>query len=125
MASSYFTRPPGLHPTPSACFPPPPPPLKGGPTGTIIANPNTITLPANLDLEWNLCNNLLPIGDPCDTVWNLPAISDPNPDVIQNCTPASAGQGGEGPPGSYIGTAVVTWSNGQVRTYNIPYTILP
>lgn len=125
MASSYFTRPFGLRPTPSACFPPPPPPLRGNITGTISVSPNPIQILLAVAIHWNQLNHALPVGDIGNVLITTPNGSMNGNHPFQNGMDGFAAGHWTLPAGFHSGTARFTWSNGQVRTRNFTYTTLP
>lgn len=125
MVSSYFTRPKGLHPTPSACFPPPQPTGRGTITWNVFESPPMIASPGNINVVVEAFNDFYPLGTPLTVVWNVPnGVQDP-------VTPVTNGglEGHNwnitGPPGFYSSTVKVTWPNGQTRTATFSYTITP
>lgn len=125
MASNYFTRPKGLHPTPSACYPPRPPAAKGLITGGATAIPNPVQQFQLTQIQGVATNAALAPGEPLTTVWTLPGLTGGPIPEITNAIPFSFPRQATGPPGTYSGSLKVTWSNGQVRTFAVNYTIIP
>ena len=125
MASNFFTRPHGLHPTPSACFPPPPPVEGGIITGSVVLTPNPCLRNIPINLATFVENAFYQTGVPVAAVYNLPGINPFHNDPVYN-RQQSTGLGTAGNvPGFFSGTAKFTWPNGQVRTIPINYRILP
>lgn len=125
MASNFFTRPAGLHPTPSACFPPPPPGKKGKITGHVELTPQPVLHGIPIHLETLVKNDLYQTGVPVVAVYITPGIAPFSHDPVNN-NQISVGIGtASGPPGFYTGSGKFTWPNGQVRTIPFSYTIIP
>lgn len=125
MASSFFTKPFGLSPTPAICFPPPPPPPKGAPTGFFRIVPAVFAVGDLVQIEVEPRNPNVPNGDQVPVIWHLPGIIGiPSIDEF-NYVFASTNQNAGGPPGFYTATVKMTWSNGQVRTIPFSYQITP
>lgn len=125
MASNYFTRPKGLHPTPSACFPPGPPAGVGVFTLTITPVLTSIASPGQITWAVAAENSFYQLGVPFTVVWNVPnATNGPlfpvtNKDFIGHPCDIT------GPPGTYFCTIKVTCPNGQTRTKPFSYIITP
>lgn len=125
MASNYFSKPFGLQPTPAACFPPPTPGPGTDITGLVGYSPQPISVGRFGVFLWNFSNVTRPPGEPISVVWTTPGIASQPPGPFANGIPGSHGAEATGPAGSYSASAVVTWANGQVRTYPFAYTIDP
>ena len=123
MPGNFFTKPHGLHPTPSACYPPPPPGQPPYITGGVFLGPVPIFIGAMNDTVSSFTNTTLPPGDPLTIIWTEPGFADLPPAAGLNGIEAHHPSRVIGPSGSYSGTAKVTWSNGQTRTFPFTYKI--
>lgn len=125
MANNYFTRPKGLHPTPSACFPPPPPGQKGNITGLVQLTPNPVIRGLPINLATFVENTLYQTGVPLVAVFVTPGIAPFSNGPVNNRQISTGIGTASGPPGFYTGSVKVTWPNGQIRTFPFSYTIIP
>lgn len=125
MASNFFTRPAGLHPTPSACFPPPPPAKKGTITGIFSINPQTAAQGAIATVHLVAHNTEGPPGQHVDLLWTLPALSPDPPDHMADPGTIDFDAHRGFTTGSFVGKVKCTWPNGQVRTFTYLYEITP
>ena len=123
VASSYFTRPKGLHPTPSACFPPPPPAAKGTITGGLEIKPQSAAIGAVAEVILTAHNTGVPPSSHIDLLWTLPEISPEPPDHTADPAAIDFFSHRGINPGTYLGKVRCTWTNGQVRTFSYIYEI--
>lgn len=122
MVSSFFTRPPGLHPTPSACFPPPPPAKKGKITGTLTIVPQTGTQLSNTDIVLNVNNSIYNAITVIQLDWTIPELTANLPTQCLQTMPITYPSTRQFTPGNYNARVKCTWPNGQIRTFNYPYS---
>jgi hypothetical protein len=125
MASSYFTRPKGLHPTPSACFPPPPKGSGDPPISWIIKVFNGWPTTAIVTVELYVLNPAIQNGQTCNAVWTVPnGTENPLAPVTNGANDAHHFEPCH-TAGFYDCKVVVTWPNGQVRTIPFSYNNAP
>lgn len=125
MASNYFTRPAGLHPTPSACFPPPPPAAKGIITGGLTIVPQNGTWLQNTDVVLNVNNSLYNAIARIDLVWTIPELNVVLPDWVTQTMPWTWHGTRQFTTGGFVAKVKCTWPNGQTRTFQYIYTTNP
>lgn len=125
MPSNYFTRTRGLHPTPSACFPPRIPPTAGDITGTFWLSPDPIHNNQIGQLNWTIHNTHYPLGEPISFVCNTPGVSILPLQTLLNGVPGFiAGTCHDTASEVVTGVATVFFANNQTRTYHFAYQIL-
>lgn len=74
---------------------------------------------------WQFCNDAYPVGSPIQVIWNLPGLGGHPGPLQQNCVNGANPQQAENAVGGHTGSAIVTWPNGQVRTFTCFYQIIP
>ena len=117
MASNFFTRPAGLHPTPSACFPPPPPAKKGVITGELTIIPQSAAQAAEALIVLTAHNTEGPAGQHIDLLWTLPGLDQDPPDHTADPAAINFVSHRTMATGSFVAKVKCTWPNGQVRTF--------
>ena len=125
MASNFFTRPFGLHPTPSTCFPPYKPPKGGTCTGSIWVSPDPITVYFATAVYWHVRNPNLPDGDMGTATITTPTGLFPPSIPFTNNLEEHWGTGWQDPPGTFNGTMRFYFSDGRQLLLPFTYTSLP
>lgn len=125
VAGSYFTRPKGLHPTPSACYPPPPKKKLDG-IKILFWNPEP-TQHVGLNTTWNISpqNPNEPVFAGVVVELTMATMFDHDTKNVRNYGEEGWSVAPPGPPGNYIATVKATWQNGQTRTQHFPVVIYP
>lgn len=123
MASNYFTRPKGLHPTPSACFPPPPPYEPPPIFHSIQFIPNPVLTNHAIDVLARFNNP--EVGFFSDITYTLitPGCVQGLPIPLRNDVPADFQISSGNVPGNYEGIFFLEWVNGRKAIFKFPYTI--
>lgn len=85
MPSNFFSKAKGLHPTPSACFPPCPKPIK---TFAYIRVTNHIQggMPV-YQVLWGIGTTKFPPNWDFEAIWNPSSLTPPGDNAIQNWRP--------------------------------------
>jgi len=125
VASSYFTRPKGLHPTPSACFPPPPRPKKGPALANFWFTKPTITMADQIEynLENLTWNGVTAIH--CRAWLTMIGYLDNQEFQVPDDHVGTTHQFPQAPAPSLLCTAVFVFDSGQIRTIKRLLTINP
>lgn len=118
---NYFSKPKGLNPTPAVCFPPPPPTPKGLITGELIIAQEPGSGGQTYRITFVSTNNAYGPDTNFGTNWNTPHLTGEAPTYVQNGQPISFLRSWDGVPGTWVGSVICHWPNGQVRTFTYPY----
>jgi hypothetical protein len=125
VAGNFFTRTPGLHPTPSTCFPPRPPEQGGKITGSLkvirqIDGPFAATV-----VKLELHNTFYFPGTTVNLVWTLPGLQGTPPNTCGDTMGVTFNTFRTMVPGTYTAKTKCTWPNGQTRTFQFIFITTP
>lgn len=125
MASNYFDRTRGLHPTPSACIPPKPHKKTGNISAYVTAS--LWLLVPGIQITYNVfgCNDLFAPESPVITAYDLPGITQTLFGPTVNCNQSQQLGNAEALFGPHVGSVTFTWPNGDWTQRFIFYVITP
>lgn len=121
MASNFFTKPAGLHPTPSACFPPPPPPNPKTFKGFLSVTPITAPALSPAFIKWLISDTRWAPGTPLAAHWTHPGLTFAPALHVLNGIREESGCVRDFNLGNFTGKLKVTFPDNSVRTVSCFY----
>lgn len=124
MPGNFFDKPHGLHPTPSACFPPKCK-KKGvcNNTANFLMSVTAIPIFAGTIISVYAEDTTLPLNQPIAMTWSFPLLNGTKPATIPNGLSTNFTLFAGFLTGTFVATADFKWSNDCKEHREIPYTI--